>query len=104
MSNRFSRHTLFQLRNEIPIGFVITDILKIPSKNSEGYFRFLCPICMEFNSAINPKTNLARCFRCKKNFNPIDLVMVDKALPFKLAAQFLLPFLAQASPSVPSRP
>ncbi|MEK6621873.1 MAG: hypothetical protein AABZ13_05275 [Planctomycetota bacterium] len=29
------------------------------SKHFEGYFRFLCPLCSEFHTATNPKTNLA---------------------------------------------
>ena len=37
----------------------------------------------------NPKTNLARCFRCEKNFNPIDMVMVVKRFNFVEAVEFL---------------
>ena len=93
MSQRIPRQTLFRLRNDIPIDFIILDFLDLPRKMSEGFLRFLCPLCLEFNSATNPKTNLARCFRCKKNFNPIDLVMVDKGVPFKDAVRLLLPLL-----------
>ena len=56
--------------------------LQLPVKRSEGYLRFLCPLCREFNTATNPSTNLARCFRCEKNFNPIDLVMLVEKQPF----------------------
>ena len=93
MSQRLSRHTLFQLRNDIPIDSVITQVLMIPNKVSEGFLRFLCPLCLEFNSATNPNTNLARCFRCHKNFNPIDLVMAHMHIPFRQAADLLLPLL-----------
>ena len=93
MKQRLSRLTLFQLRNNIPIDSVIIDLLMIPSKLSEGFLRFLCPLCHEFNSATNHKTNLARCFRCQKNFNPIDLVMAEKRIPFRQAADLLLPLL-----------
>ncbi|WP_208596420.1 hypothetical protein [Desulfonatronospira thiodismutans] len=40
-------------------------------------------------TACNPRTNLARCFRCERNFNPIDLVMVVKGLNFREAVEFL---------------
>ena len=75
MKNRISDKTLKLLRNNIPIEKVIADVCNIPSKYSEGYFRFLCPLCQEFRTATNPKTNLAKCFRCNENFNPIDMVM-----------------------------
>ena len=90
---RIASAVLRQLRNDIPIDFVITSVLNIPAKSSEGSLRFLCPVCSEFNSATNPKTNLARCFRCKKNFNPIDLVIADKGVPFREAVNALIPFL-----------
>lgn len=72
---------LRELRNRIPIDGVIA-ALEIPAKRREGYLRFLCPLCEEFNTATNPRTNLARCFRCERNFNPIDLVMVAERCPF----------------------
>ncbi len=82
MKRRFTGNELFKLRNLIPIETLIKEHLNIPYKNSEGYFRFLCPVCNEFLSATNPRTNLARCFFCERNFNPIDLVMVCKGLGF----------------------
>jgi DNA primase len=78
------------MRNNIPISIVIADVLEMPSKTTEGYFRFLCPLCNEFNTATNPKTNLARCFGCRRNFNPIDMVMVVKRMNFKEAVEYLM--------------
>jgi DNA primase len=89
MAKRYSKEFLTMLRNEIPIAILISDLLKLPNKVSEGYFRFLCPICSEFNTATNQKTNLARCFRCEKNFNPIDMVMEVKRVGFIDAVQYL---------------
>jgi len=89
MTNRFSKDKLRRMRNQIPIANLIADALNVPSKVSEGYFRFLCPICNEFITAINPKTNLARCFRCERNFNPIDFTMVVKRFNFKEAVEYL---------------
>ena len=89
MRERFSPEMLRRLRNDIPIARLIGDVLGIPSKISEGYFRFLCPLCADFNTATNPKTNLARCFRCERNFNPIDIVMLDKRMNFVEAVGYL---------------
>lgn len=89
MPGKYSKEKLRQLRNDIPISILIVDFLKIPSKMSEGYFRFLCPICSEFVTSTNPKTNLARCFRCEKNFNPIDMTMTVKRFTFKEAVEYL---------------
>ena len=56
---------------------------------SEGCFRFLCPLCNGYDTAVNPKTNLARCFRCEKNFNTIDLVMLVRQADFVHSVKFL---------------
>ncbi len=82
MNRRFSKKELFEVRNYIAIDQLIEKQLKLPSKFSEGFFRFLCPVCGEFQTATNPKTNLARCFRCEKNFNTIDMVMVCRDMNF----------------------
>jgi DNA primase len=97
MPKRYSKEFLRMLRNEIPIAILISDLLELPNKVSEGYFRFLCPICSEFNTATNQKTNLARCFRCQKNFNPIDMVMKAKRVGFIDAVQYLSEILSRRS-------
>lgn len=86
---------LRRLRNDIPVDAVIADILRIEHRIQEARFRFLCPICSEFNTATNPRTNLAHCFRCDKSFNPIDLVMHIKRYAFLDAVAFLHPYLDQ---------
>jgi DNA primase len=78
---RYTRQHLFTLRNCIPIDRLI-EAVSVPAKVQEGYYRFQCPVCNEFNTGINPKTNLARCFSCRKNFNTIDFVMTVKELSF----------------------
>jgi len=87
---------LKRLRNDIPIDTVIIAILAIPHKYRDGYLRFLCPQCSEFLTATNHKTNLARCFRCQVNFNPIDLVIAVDHLSFRETVDFLTPFLDAA--------
>jgi len=89
MSNRLPPEMLRVLRNQIPITILIEKFLNLPTKVSDGYMRFLCPLCSEFITATNPKTNLARCFRCEKNFNPIDMVMVVKQVSFRSAVDYL---------------
>lgn len=89
MKKKFSSRELFELRNNIPVDMLIRDHLQIPSKIREGYFRFLCPLCNEFQTAVNPTTNLARCFRCEKNFNSIDLVIKIKGYGFTDSVLFL---------------
>jgi len=89
MRKEYSKAMLRRLRNEIPIAPLIDDVLDVPSKISEGYFRFLCPKCSEFITATNPKTNLARCFRCEMNFNTIEMVMIVKHFNFREAVEFL---------------
>ncbi len=89
MNKRFSSQELFELRNNIPVDILIRDHLQIPSKIRDGFFRFLCPVCNEFQTAVNPATNLARCFRCEKNFNTIDLVMVVRRYGFRDSVLYL---------------
>ena len=62
-----------------------------PHKRREGRFVFLCPLCGEFLTATNPRTNLGRCFVCERNFNPIDLVMVIQGVDFVTAVHYLEP-------------
>lgn len=90
---RFSTTVLRTVRNDVVIDNLIISILKLPFKYSEGYLRFLCPLCDELHTATNSETNLARCFRCKKNFNPIDLVMIINSCSFPEAVRFLQPLL-----------
>jgi hypothetical protein len=89
MPNRYSKETLRTLRNDIPINTLIAEILGLPCKTAQGYFRFLCPLCGGFHTATNPKTNLARCFECQRNFNTIDLTMTVNHQNFREAVQFL---------------
>ena len=90
---RYSDEFLRRLRNEIPIRSVI-QALSIPHKYRDGYFRFLCPACEFTHTGINPEANLARCFRCERNFNPIELVMAGQSADFLLAVSYLTPMLS----------
>lgn len=99
MSNTyFTKQELYALRNNIPVDKVI-EKLGIPFKTAEGYIRFRCPICKEFNTAVNPKTNLARCFLCKKNYNTIDMVLKVQGLSFINSVKLLQEFNIQINQS-----
>ena len=83
---------LKRLRNEIDIDQVI-NTLALETRTGTKYFRFRCPVCHGFHTATNPETNLARCFECKINFNPIDLVMAVTAQSFVETVEYLKPHL-----------
>lgn len=101
---RFSSRELFILRNAIPIDRLIRAMPSLAAKEIEGTFRFLCPRCSGFDTATNPKTNLARCFRCNRNYNTIDLVIQVKGLNFKEAVGLLSSHLKRLSEApVPAR-
>ena len=89
MSKHYSANLLRMLRNQIPIDEVITDLLNLKVRNVNAILRFRCPLCHNFHTATNHDTNLARCFDCQKNFNPIDLVMTVGKCSFVDAVQLL---------------
>ncbi len=95
---RFSKGTLFALRNDININLLITAILQIPNATIGHILRFRCPICDSYdNTATKLDTNLARCFSCRRNFNTIELVMAVKHYDFTHAVLFLIPHISSDS-------
>ncbi len=89
MSQYYSADFLRRLRNEIPINQVIVDLLNLEVRVHPKTLRFRCPLCYNFHTATNHETNLARCFDCKKNFNPIDMVITVGNCCFVDAVKFL---------------
>jgi hypothetical protein len=87
---------LKKLRNEIDIDQVINR-LALETRTGTKYLRFRCPVCHGFHTATNPATNLARCFACRLNFNPIDLVMAVTAQSFVETVEYLKPHLTDTS-------
>lgn len=59
--------------------------------------RFLCPICRECHTTLRSRSNLARCFRCNKSFNPIDLVLAARNSSFREAVEYLESILRDSS-------
>ena len=70
MPTILSKDYLRQLRNRIEIIPLIADALEIDYKTHDGRFRFLCPLCHDFDTGVNPSTNLARCFQCQRTRRP----------------------------------
>ena len=89
MSQYYSADFLRMLRNDIPINEVIVDLLNLEVQYSHKTLRFRCPVCDNFHTATNLETNLARCFDCKKNFNPIDIIITVENCRFVDAVKFL---------------
>ncbi len=77
------------IRNEIPIDGVIINLLKLEVRHVNEILRFRCPVCYNFHTATKHETNLARCFDCQKNFNPIDMVITVGKCSFVDAVEFL---------------
>jgi hypothetical protein len=59
-----------------------------PHKTRDGYVRFPCPRCQQFNTAVNPETNLGRCFRCGENYSPIDFLRSIRECDFQTAMEY----------------
>ena len=89
MSQYYTADFLRYLRNDIPIDEVIVDVLNLEVRSDCQMLRFRCPICYNFHTATNDKTNLPRCFDCKKNFNPIDMVITVGNCGFVEAVKIL---------------
>jgi hypothetical protein len=85
---RISPNELTLLRNHVPLRDVI-HLLSVPWKMDDSLCRFECPVCKCFETGIHPKENLGRCFRCQKNFNPIDFVTAYRKVGFRTAVDWL---------------
>ncbi len=69
MPRYFDGDFLRRVRNDISWELLLEQ-LRWPHKQRQGQLAFLCPCCGEYVSAVNPRTNLGRCFHCETNFNP----------------------------------
>lgn len=88
-----SKALLHDLRNKIPIRGLIENELGVRCHTESGVFRFECPLCGSFHTSVMKNQNLARCFGCEANFNPIDMVMAVKKTKFRPSADFLTDLL-----------
>jgi predicted RNA-binding Zn-ribbon protein involved in translation (DUF1610 family) len=92
MPRYFSDDFLRRMRNEI-LWEGLLKRLEWPHKVREGQLAFVCPRCGEYRSAVNPRTNLGRCFFCDTNFNPIEFTMAVQEYDFVAAVHYLTPLL-----------
>ncbi len=98
----FDDDLLRRLRNDISWPLLLKQ-LQWPHKQRQGQLAFLCPCCREYVSAVNPRTNLGRCFHCETNFNPIDFTMVAQQCDFVEAVSNLKRLLQPSQRRLPSR-
>jgi len=94
--NPFTKQQLFTVRNEIDIDWLISEKLNL-DRQFNGMWRFCCPLCLQFNTATQKKTNLGRCFSCQKNFNTIDFVIYSKKINFIPSVNFLFSLLDKSN-------
>lgn len=58
MTNRcFSSSQLYALRNEINVQMLIEKTLRIACRVTKGCFRFMCPLCNGFDTAVNTSSS-----------------------------------------------
>jgi DNA primase len=89
MTRRFSSRQLTYLRNQVPISRVIEAFPELATRR-DGKLHFECPLCHGFNTSVHIEPNLARCFDCGKNFNPIELVMHQLQISFVESVKWLM--------------
>ena len=99
-----TRELLRAIRNDLPMNLTIVRLREHGpiTKQVDGYFRFQCPSCSELRATVNPKNNLAHCFSCGKNFNNIDLMMIQ-GHDFVPAVRILEGWLQQYTCDLPQR-
>lgn len=94
---RITNEELVRLRNEVPMSIVLEG-LGVAERPRRRRREFACPHCGGLHLAIHPRENLARCFRCAKSFNPIDLVIAVCGVRFLEAVAAVQGFAAGESP------
>ena len=99
---RIDAERLRVLRNQVSFTRLF-DHLHWPWKHRyDGVILFVCPVCGDSLSSVNPKTNLARCFPCARNWNPIDFTMHATQMDFLDVVAYLeSTFLSSARSSHP---
>jgi len=103
-NGRLSKALLHDLRNKIPIRGLIENELGVRCETESGVFRFECPMCGSFQTSVMKNQNLARCFGCETNFNPIDMVIAVKKTGFRPSADFLAELLESGMSAKPAEP
>ena len=89
---QISAEHLRSMRDDVDVADVIR-MLEIPVEHRGRRVAFRCPNCTRFHTALNRDFNLTYCFRCKRCFNTIDLVMEERNYTFLQAVELLEPLL-----------
>ena len=79
---------LRSMRDDVDVVDVIRT-LEIPLEYRGRREVFRCPICARFQTTMNHERNLTYCFRCRRRFNTIDLVMEQRNCTFLQAVELL---------------
>lgn len=87
--NSFDAEHLRKLRNEVPFPRLLDELQWPWKKRYDGVILFVCPKCCESLTSVNPNTNLARCFPCKMNWNPIDFLEYTTPMEFRQIVAYL---------------
>ena len=95
---RIAAAHLHALRNTIEIQAVVAR-LEIPTSPRGRHVRFRCPRCHAHDAAARAGESLARCFRCRRRFNPIDLIMAEAGCGFPQAVAYLDLFFPHSNPT-----
>lgn len=82
MTRRFSPGELSFSRNRVLIDGVIENLNGFPRQKTNSKTPFACPMFGGFDTSINSVHNLARCFSCRQNFNPVEFVMHQLKISF----------------------
>ena len=90
-----------RIRNEVPVQEVLGELR--PHTPPIGA-RLACPACGAYHAKVKRETNLLRCFGCKQNWNPIDLLVTYGGLSFPAAVERLRRRLAGAAYTVVGTP
>ena len=83
------RDTLREIRNRIDFSHLFRRLGWPWKRRGDGVILFVCPRCSESQTSVNPKTNLARCFRCEQNWNTIDFMIEAGRKEFLEAYDYL---------------
>jgi DNA primase len=100
MTRRFSSAELNFLRNRVPIERVMETLFGTCIQGSNR--RFVCPLCAGLDTSVNAGHNLARCFACRRNFNPIELVMHQLKISFVDSVKWLQSRMLSAPQHIPA--
>lgn len=95
---RISPARLHAIRNLVDVA-ILAERLGLSAAARGRRQRFRCPRCRGTHTTLASRSNLARCFRCRTSFNPIDIVLAARACTFREAVAYLEPML-----TAPRRP